>query len=326
MATRSLIKYLASLLIGLMLIGMLIMLGGDGSLQQLDTLRPIPLAGAFLLTLGIMGSVAGRWGTFANSLAGRQAAGWYDYFHYFLISRAMGFVLPKDVTDLGSRTFSLNQLHAMPIAQASASVLLDRVADMLIAVLFTLAVLPFWLGWLPASAALGLVVGLALLCGFGLMLGQQRLAHIFIRLFNGGLQLMCRLPLLRTRSPVLLADASLSGQAILQAYLWSLLKLSCTAGRMVCFALALGLPISPMLLLLGTPLGQLSYMFAFTPGGLGIFEAGWFAILALGGAVPEQITAFVVGQRVLTLGIVVLLALCSQIIVLLRYRSAHAST
>ena len=79
------------------------------------------------------------------------------------------------------------------------------------------------------------------------------------------------------------------------------------------------MPISPLLIILGTPLGQLSYLFAFTPGGLGIFEAGWLAILKIGGITTEQALIFVVGQRILTVIFIGILALISHILYILRY-------
>ncbi len=312
-------KHLLSLAIGLTLIGMLIAFGGADNLKQLDTIHPVPLAIAFMLTLGINTAIAGRWGILANSLDGRRVAGWLDYAHYFLISRALGFVLPKDVTDLGSRTLSLNQIHHMSLTRASASVLLDRVADMLIAGVFTLTVLPFWLNWWSPQMTLLMMIGVALCGAIALLLAQHWLSRHTVQMYNSSLRLIYRLPLLRKRSPVLLETTNLSGQTIFHAYLFSLLKFGCTAGRMVYFALALGLSIPASLLILGTPLGQVSYLFSFTPGGLGIFEAGWFAILTLGEVAPAEIATFVVGQRVLTLAIILLLALGSQIVYTLRH-------
>lgn len=76
--------------------------------------------------------------------------------------------------------------------------------------------------------------------------------------------------------------------------------------------------ISPTVILLGTPAGQLTYLFAFTSGGLGIFEAGWFAILRLGGVTMEHVIIFVVGQRILTIILIGILATFSQLLYMLR--------
>lgn len=105
---------------------------------------------------------------------------------------------------------------------------------------------------------------------------------------------------------------------MLRAYLFSVTKFGCTAGRMVFFAVALSVPISPMLIVLCTPVGQLTYLFAFTPGGLGIFEAGWIGILSLGGVGTGHAMTFVVGQRILTIILIGILATFSQILYMVR--------
>jgi uncharacterized membrane protein YbhN (UPF0104 family) len=107
---------------------------------------------------------------------------------------------------------------------------------------------------------------------------------------------------------------------VLRVYALTLAKLACTMGRLYITALALELPIPLLLILLGVPIGQLSYVFAFTPGGLGIFEAGWFAVLTLGGVPAGSVTAFVVGQRVLMMVLVGVLVLVSHIAFAIRGR------
>lgn len=315
-------KHLFLLGVGLALFGLLIGLGGADSLRQLGRLQPIPLAGALLATLGITSAIAGRWGILANALGGGRVAAWHDYYHCFIVSRALGFILPKDVTDLGGRTVWLNQLHGLALSRAGTSVLCDRLSDVLSTSIFLLAALPYWLGWVRAPVAIGLMLGLATVVGGLLFVGYRPLVTGAAWLANGGLRLAHRLPWLRKRSFGLLSVTGLDRGIVLWVYLFSLAKFVCTAGRLVFFALALSLPISPTLILLGTPVGQLSYLFAFTPGGLGIFEVGWFAILRVGGVATEYATTFVVGQRILTAILIGMLAVCSQILrIFRRHRS-----
>ncbi len=316
---KSLIKHLFSLGSGLFLLGLLVFIGGTESLNQLAHMHALPLAGALLTTIGINVSIAGRWGMLANTLAGRRVASWLDYYHYFIISRAMGFVLPKDVTDLGSRTAALNQVHGMSLTQAGASVLFDRLADLLSLCIFLAATLPYWLGIASAQTTFVLMGVFPLVVGVAVVLAHRQFIAATIWLFNSLLGLFRYIPVLRRRSPKRLEATALDRPTVIGVYLWSLLKFGFTAARMVCFALAIGVPIPAALLILGTPPGQLSYLFAFTPGGLGIFEAGWFAILSVAGVASEHVTAYVVGQRLLTLLLIILLALLSQGLYLLRH-------
>jgi len=323
---RGLVEHLFLLGVGLALFGLLIHLGGVESLRQLVHLRPIPLIAALLVTLGINVAIAWRWGTLANALGGDQVAAWPDYFHYFIVGRALGFVLPKDIMDLGSRTVWLNQFHSLALPKASASVILDRLSDLLTILIFLLAALPFWLGLVQAPLGIGLMLGMAILFGGLLFVAHSPLVAGAVWLLNRGLRLVNQAPWLRKRSLETLDISGLDRSLVLRVYLLGLVKFGFTAARLVFFAMALSLPISPALILLGTPLGQLSYLFAFTPGGLGIFEAGWFAILALGGVATEHATAFVVGQRLLTTVLIAILALCSQVFYTLRRRSSAASS
>lgn len=300
------------------LFGSILYLGGGESLPELGQLRLIPLAGALLATIGITGSIASRWGTLANALGGGRIGAWHDYYHYFIVSRMLGFLVPKDISDLGGRTVWLNQLHGLTLSRAGASVIIDRLFDMLCAAIFLLSVLPYWLGCFQASVGIGLMFVLAVVVGTMLFIGHGLLMAGATRLLNRGLLLAHQIPWARKRLPEILSITVLDRDTVLRAYLFSVVKFVCTAGRLVFFALALSLPISPTLVLLGTPLGQLSYLFAFTPGGLGIFEAGWFAILKFGGVATGSATMFVVGQRILTVVLSGLLALLSQVLYTLR--------
>ena len=316
------VEHLFLLGVGLALVALLIHLGGVESLRRLTQVRPVPLFGTLLATFGITSAIAFRWGTLANALGGDRVAAWPDYYHYFIVGRGLGFVLPKDVIDLGSRTVWLNRRHNLTLPKASASVVLDRLSDVLVIMIFLLATLPYWLGWVQSSVAIGLMLGMAILVGGLLIVAYRPLGTGAVWLLNRGLRLVNYLPWLRERSLEPLNVTGLDRGTVLRVYLFGLVKFGFTAARLVLFAMALSLPISPVLILLGIPLGQLSYLFAFTPGGLGIFEAGWFAILVLGGVAEGDATTFVVGQRVLTMILIAILVLCSQIFFTLRRRSS----
>lgn len=305
------LKHLLSLALGLVLVGLLVRVGGTESLREIEHLRPLPLLGALLLTVGITGSIAGRWGLFANMLGNRHVATWAEYYHYFIVSRALGLVLPKDLTDLGGRAVVLNRFHGLSLTHSSAAVLLDRLSDLGTAVIFFLTVLPFWFGWLSSIQAVALLIGVAVAIGVSLFAGYRWLIVAADWTFNSGTHWLTRLPVLRKRTPPHLVIDRLDRDTVMRAYMLSIFKFWFTAGRMVCFALAAGLPISPLLLILGTAPGQMAYLFAFTPGGLGIFEAGWFGILALGDVPTVHIAAFVVAQRVFTVAMVSFLAFVS---------------
>ncbi|MDA2936967.1 flippase-like domain-containing protein [Acidobacteria bacterium AH-259-A15] len=293
-------------------------MGGADIWSQFKHWRLLPLVGAMVATLGITGATVVRWRTILNTLSGSQMTSWVDYFHYLIIGRALGFILPKDVADVGSRALWLSQLHGLPISHASASVVLDRLLDVFVSCLFLVATLPFWVGWIKAPVSIGLMGALAIILGLFLFFGYNSLVTGLSWLWDRRLRLVHAFPWPRKYRLDLPSMSDLDRGVLLRIYLFSLVKFVCTSARLFLFSLALGLPISWTLILLGTPVGQFAYMFAFTPGGLGIFEAGWFAILRLGGVETEDAAAFVVGQRILTLVLIGILALLSQILYMLR--------
>ncbi len=59
--------------------------------------------------------------------------------------------------------------------------------------------------------------------------------------------------------------------------------------------------ISFLNVFLAVPLVDLSMLFAFTPGALGIFEGGWFIILKILAFSPMDINTFIIGGRLTSL-------------------------
>jgi uncharacterized membrane protein YbhN (UPF0104 family) len=317
------LKTILSFAVGLILFAVIMWIGGGlEGLRQLAQVQLFPLVLALLATIGINGSVAFRWGTLANTIAGRKVAGWFEYFHYFVIGGALGFILPKDLPDIGGRALWLNQRHAMPLSQSSASVVLDRLFDLMGSAGFVIAAVPFFLKLTDTPTTLMLMGVLALLMGLALTLAYRPLMNLTAWGMNLGIHLVNLVPGLRKRQPKKLDFVDLDRGVTLKVYVLTVLKFIFTATRLACFSWALNLPITPALFFIGLPVAQLSYVFAFTPGGLGILEAGWLAILTLGGVSTQDGSLFVVGQRILLYVLYALLTLVSQGIYTLRQPDA----
>jgi len=324
-AKAAFLKHVVLLAIGLLLFGLLCYLGGADIWFQFGQWRLLPLVGAMLATFGITGATVARWRTISNMLNGSQTTLWVDYFHFLIVGRTLGFILPKDVADVGSRTLWLSKLHGLPISQAAASVIMDRFFDVFVSCLLLLAALPFWLGWIMAPYSIALMFTLAIILGLLLFFGYSFVVTGLTWLKGRQLLLVRFISWPRKDWLDLPSMGNLDRAVLLRIYLCSLFKFVCTSARLFLFSLALGLPISATLILLGTPIGQFDYMCAFTPGGLGLFEAGWFAILRLGGVGMQDATTFVVGQRILTLMLIGILALLSQALYMFRHYLTRVS-
>jgi uncharacterized protein (TIRG00374 family) len=309
------------LAVGLSILAVLLKLSQVERIEEVFLgLHWLPLAGALIATVLNVLFIALRWGTIANKLAGRRVARWSEYFYYFTVGRALGFVIPKDLSDVGGRTVSLNQLHGMRLAPAASSVVLDRLSDVLGTGVFLVASIPYWAGWVDERAGLVCMAGVVSLVGLFFLLGRGtvKLAALS-RMAN---MVLTRLQYRRRaagRALFSLPEKDVPVAELRPIFLLSAAKFISTAARMALFASALGLSISPALIFLGTPLGQLSYLVAFTPGGLGIFELGWFGILKWGGVASADSVLFVFGQRVWTVIMIGVVAVFSQ----LYYTASH---
>ena len=297
------------LAIGLALFAYLFHKGGASSIAATADLRVPPLVGAFVCTAGIAAIVGLRWATLLEALAGRRTSDWRSCSQYFLWTRVLGMVIPKDLSDLGGRTTALMAGGQVSLRHAAASVLLDRGFDLAIVILFLGPSLLFLSGTASAGVSVTLMTLSATAFYTVLRLAHRSILRLAVRLYNGLARIVARLPLLRRWSPETVGGLELPVEAIGRAFAFSLIKFLLACLRLMSFSWALDAPVSPTVFLLGAPVGQLSLLLAFTPGGLGIYELGWYGVLT-SMAVPDvHVSAFLVVQRVLTTLFVVVLAL-----------------
>jgi uncharacterized protein (TIRG00374 family) len=283
-------------------------------LRKLKHVRLFPLLGALFCTFLITASISGRWGTMVNSLLSKKIAPWYQYYHFFLLSRTLGFILPKDLTDFGVRISWLKKKHHIPISKAGFTVFLDRIFDVMFMFLFLLSVVPFWLGLIGPTVSIFLMIFIAGAFGLLLIFRNAVIFHVLSAFYKLLIEIPRFIPFLKKRiSPQTTTIPIIPKKQIVRVFCLSIIKFVTTAFRLYLFALALNLDISFKLFLLGTPLGQLSFLFAFTPGGLGIFEAGWYGILTLAGITTDKVLLFVIGQRIFTIILVLIMFLISTL-------------
>ena len=299
---------------GLLLFGSIVWFGGYQGIERLAHLRLGPLCLAFLATIGVTVTSSIRWGMIINSLAMKRPATWFEYYYYLIISRALGHIVPKDIADMGFRTLVASKFNGLGLSRAGTSVILDRVFDLLFTLLTLTSAVPYWLGWFTPVMGIILIIVLTSLSAVLLLLNQKFITCRFDMLLNKGLRLLYRLPVLRKREKVSVAFQGLKKNVILRMYLLTAVKFGLLVLQLTMFAVALDACMSPFYILFGIPLSQLSLLFAFTPGGLGIIEVGWFGILKLGNVPTDQALIFVVGQRILTVMFVFLLAILCHIL------------
>lgn len=308
------IKHITFLLIGIFLFGLFIYFTNKDNLSKLKEIQYLPAVLALLASLGITSMISFRWGTIVNELAGEKVASWRQYYHYFVQSRALGFILPNNLTDLGVRILWLKKGHKSKLSDAGISVILDRIFDLIFLLVYSAAVLPFWFGLINMKIGIAVIITLFALLGVILIFKQKLFFKIFKKILNIGIKIFSVIPLLKKKVPEKLEIPEFSTKAIVKIFFSSAIKVFFTITRFVLYIYVFSIVIDPLIIIAGTPVAQLSYAFSFTPGGLGILEAGWLGILKVGNVETQQALLYVIGQRILTIILVSLLALISQIL------------
>lgn len=302
--------------IGLLLIAILLLLGDLSELGNLLQANLPFLGAAFLCTTLAAVITSYRWSLIVRELTSQHLYPRGFFFRYVLLGQALSFLAPQNMGAMAVRTASLRIAEEVPTPTALYSVLLDRLLDLLLmvglslpAVLFLARVLPYQI-----SSALAILV-LGLFLASHLLPPRLRPVEISAALYGFTLHLFSRvsflaqcLPLTRVQTQTYEVTSSTSFRLTVYTVIRFLVFLT----RAFVMALAFHIQISPWVLLLGMPLAQLGLVLAITPGGLGITDLGWYAILAVAGIDRADALLFVVGSRAFNLFSAVGLALLAN--------------
>jgi uncharacterized membrane protein YbhN (UPF0104 family) len=286
---------------------------GREDLGRVRDLDPLYVGLCFACTLCMAVVSALKWKlSIQTTGVGRVDFG--NLLYYFMFGRAVGLVLPMDISDFGVRTMSLRFGHDFSIGRASYSVYLDRTFDVIVAGLFVIPSLLCLAGTIEPGTGLALF-GIAFLGGLVCFtfFGRQTMtviAWVFRILFRA----VCRIPWIGKRVEFeaesnLLEGGDLGGFAP-WLFLLSGLKFFFTAMRFVTMAAAIGLGLGALKILLFVPVAQFAALIALTPGGLGIADWSWSGLLYKIGADRHLIVPYLVSLRlVVTLSIVLIAGL-----------------
>jgi uncharacterized protein (TIRG00374 family) len=297
-------------LAGLLILALILIVGGTEAWQQLiqGDWRYILAALAVTLLWNVV--AAYRWSLVARQLGGEPALCPYRYYFTFhMIGMVTGQIVPITVGMLGGRPVALSLSRGVSLRRAALSVFLDKLFDLLLAVLLVGPVAAYLVGWIDLSLALGLMGG-TVLTGIALVGWQYervmklagklgvRLIEPLARVPVIGRRLVRRLPQQVER---LSTETFLSNRSAVQLLLLTLVMYSLLSARLFFIAQALRLNIPWHLLAMGACVTQLALIFSVTPGSVGFLEGGWWAVLSLAGLTRQQISTFVIGRRALVL-------------------------
>ncbi len=304
---------------------------GPSVFRQMLQADPWLLFLALLTTAVILLTTTLRWQLILNQLIGSQTPVFLDLLHYVLIGATVGLLVPRDVGEMSTRVASMKLYHPITLRKITLSVLADRAFDLIILLPFSLAALPFFWGYtISPQALLAFNGAMLLLClgllscdrGYNLVHAQVRAIYFFLYLLLSQRSALRRLRLPEPQTVDFL-PAILSSHLMVGAFGWTVVKFLTLALRAFLIAWALDLDITFDSILLATPLAQASLILAFTPGGLGFNELGWYGALAILGTDTTIIPTFLVGHRLYNYGFVLIMALIVQVVYLLKSRKNH---
>lgn len=286
-------------------IAILAVILAKGDLGELDALLR---ADPFLLVLGLAATIliaaasCAKWRLLVADVAGERTPPWRLIVHYFFLARMAGLVTPIAVSDAGVRAVALRAGHRISLTRAGYSIFLDRGLDLAATLIAAVPSVLFLAGMLDRGRAV--IATLVVLGGAALLVWRrpQAVFHALGALYTIALRMARRasflLPAsLRGRELVPPAAVPVARARALLLFALSVAGLFGLGVRFHFILRAVGIPVDPVALLLCIPAAQLVTLLAFTPGGLGILEAGWYGIFALLGVPAPQIVLALVSAR-----------------------------
>jgi uncharacterized protein (TIRG00374 family) len=293
-------------LLGLLAFGLILYLGGIEAWRQILRGDWRYMLAALAVTLLWIVVAAYRWSLIANRVVEFEKPCPYRYyFAYQVIGLLTGQVLPITVGMLGARPVALSLSQGVSLKRSALSVFLDKLFDLLLAVLIVVPVALFLVGSISRYIALGLMASIVIIGAFVVawkygaimrLTGRvaARLAKPLGYVPMVGPKLSGRLP---QRIEGVTANTALTNRVAFQAFLLTLVMYSLLSARLFFISEALQLNIPWYLLAMGVCVSQLALIFSVTPGSLGFLEGGWAAVLGLAGLSLDQFTTFVIGRR-----------------------------
>jgi uncharacterized protein (TIRG00374 family) len=292
-------------LAGVLVFALILYLGGVEAWQQI-------LDGDWQYVLAALGVALAwnlvatyRWSLIANRLFGYEVCAFRYYFTYQMIGMLIGQVVPITVGMLGGRPVALSLSQQVSLKRSALSVVLDKLFDLILALLLVTPVALYLVGWIERPVAFGIMAGTVLVAILLIAWQYERVLRLLGRVGTRLAQPLARVPVigrrLAQRLPQQLerlsGDALVQNRTAVQAFLLTLVMYALLSARLFFISQALQLDIPWYLFAMGVAVTQLAVVFAITPGSLGFLEGGWAAVLGLAGLSLEQFTTFVIGRR-----------------------------
>ena len=294
-----------------------------GDLLERLQLDPLYLLLGFLSTLVASVVTSARWQLMSEQTMGGTPLPYVVYFHGLVLTRVLGQVSSTLVMDLVGRGVALRSAGSQRgLGHAVTQAIIERIFDIVLPMMMLAWAILAWQGRADPGAA---SASFALVCILFAALSVVLLAPL-TRL---ALRIYTALQRLRARRKGLAVAAEpepvpLPRGLALRIGLLSLARYLAVLAQFWTVAAGVGVGMSFFQIAAAAPLGQLAGMAGFTPGALGIQEAGWLGAFTWVGLDAVAIGLFVLSQRLIITAYFSALSLLSWLI-LRRSRAAAAA-
>ena len=271
--------------------------------QLLARLQPDPLylLLGFLCTLAASVVTSARWQLMSEQTMGGTRLPYVAYFHALVLTRVLGQVSSTLVMDLVGRGVALRSAGSQrDLGHAITQAILERIFDVVLPLMMLAWAILAWQGHADATTA---TASFALVCVLFAALSVVLLAP----LTSLALRIHAALRRLRARRRQTSSPAEpdpapvrLPRTLALRVGLLSLARYLTVLAQFWTVAIGVGVGVSFFQIAAATPLGQLAGMAGFTPGALGIQEAGWLGAFTWVGLDAVAIGLFVLSQRLIS--------------------------
>ncbi len=291
------LRYLFSAAIAIIILYLLFSYLGIESLYKILDMPLVYFALVCLSSYLIALIVCYRWKLIIHSLYGVNVR-LIDLLDYYLLGRIFSYVVPKDIGEFGTRTVMLCRKN-LTLKQTLFSIIVDRFFDLLEIGLFLVPAILFLSGLINLTSAIILLFA-------SLLFSLISIACFGSRLVSVGFRLAYRIKSFFSKTSAEYKALIIPNDKLSVMYLLSVFRFFILISRYYVLFLAYQISFPYISMMLATPLAQASYLVAFTPAGLGVFEAGWMGVLLLFGLAKADIALFLVAQRALFLVAVII--------------------
>lgn len=293
-----------SLVIGILLISLIVYLGGKGSIKQILDANLFFLLCSALVTILLVLTTSIRWGVIVNTIENKKVVSYFDCLYYLLLSRTFGLVGSQLTGDIGGRTLILKLTKNVKLKNGLLSVFIDRFQDLFLLIVLVVLTILYLQGTLNQIITLFLYIIILPIYLLLFTFSFNKLFGFTLNLFSSGLHKIneifhCKkIADWKNRLTSQSQKTLFSKDINFRISFLTLSRFFLIVFQFYFISESLSTDISFVKILFSIPIAQLSFLIALTPGGLGIYDFGWYGVLYLLGVPEGQIIPFVIGQRI----------------------------